>query len=260
MSEIMDAYWQAPPLARTLATAILVTSLGAHFYLIPYEWLYFSEDKLWRLPPQVWRLVTSFLLSSPQLGIILDPYFAYQYLSQLEMSNPKFNRKEDLVWYLVTVGGMIVVLNRLFFGNVFFLHGLTIALCYTAVQDQRGAKQGFFFFTVPAQLVPYCMLLASLLMSPGLIPLQITGIIAAHLHDFLTRLYPKFGGGVNLLPTPAFISRLVQTPRVVQRSYGTAIRSPAQAPSSGSSTGASTGSVLPDSWRTRGTGRRLGGE
>ncbi|KAH8882847.1 hypothetical protein GQ53DRAFT_733400 [Thozetella sp. PMI_491] len=260
MAEIMDAYWAAPPLARNMATAVLITSIGVHMGFLPYHWLYFTADRLWMLPPEIWRPFTSFLLSSPQLGIILDPYFTFQYLSQLELGNPKFPNKEDVLWYIFTVGGLIVVLNRLFTGQVFFLQGLIIALCYTVTQDQRGVKAGFFFFTVPAQLLPYCMLLMSVLMSPGLVPLQLTGIFAAHMHDFLSRIYPEFGGGPNLLQTPAFLSRLVETPRILRREYGTAIRPPqAGGQSSGSSTGASTGSVLPDSWKTRGTGQRLGG-
>jgi Derlin-2/3 len=122
-------------------------------------------------------------------------------------------------------------------------------------QDQRGLKSNFFFFTVPAQTVPYCMLIGSVLMNPGVVMQQITGIIAAHLHDFLYRLWPEFGGGWNILATPSFVSYLVQTPRVLQRRYGTAIR-PTDAP--GGSTGGSEGSVLPDSWKTRGAGHRLG--
>ncbi|ESA42547.1 uncharacterized protein NCU01296 [Neurospora crassa OR74A] len=115
-SEIMAAYWQAPPMARTLATAILVTSIMAYFGPLPISWIYFDESRLFKLPPELWRLVTSFLLSSPQLGIVLDPYFAYLYLSQLETSNPKFQRKEDVLWYLITVGGFIIVgLTSLFF-------------------------------------------------------------------------------------------------------------------------------------------------
>lgn len=259
MSEIMDAYWAAPPMARTLATAILVTSIGVYFNLLPYSWVYFSEDRLFRFPPEIWRFVTSFFISTPQLGIILDPYFAYQYLSQLETTNPKFARKEDVLWYLITVGGIILTINRTFLGGFMFLQGLIIAMCYTAVQDQRGAKAGFFFFTVPAQLIPYCMILSSLLMNPTVIPLQVSGILAAHLHDFLTRLWPEFGGGSSLLPTPTFMSRLIQTPRVFQREYGTAIR-PSDSQAAGSATGASTGSVLPDSWRTRGSGHRLGSD
>jgi len=259
MSDILDAYWAAPPLARTLATAIFAVSISAHFSLLPYTWLFLTGDQLWRIPPEIWRLVTSFLLSSPGLGIILDPYFTFQYLSQLENGNPRFQKREDIIWYLITVGGLIIVLNRFFTGHAFFLQGLVLALCYTSVQDQRGAKANFFFFTVPAQLVPYCMLLATLLMNPGVLPLQITGLVAAHMHDFLTRIYPEFGGGPNLLPTPAFLSRLVETPRILRRDYGTAIRNNTTQ-ASGRSTGASAGSVLPDSWRSRGTGHRLGGE
>jgi hypothetical protein len=71
----MDAYWAAPPMARTLATAILAVSVPAHFGLLPFQWLYFTEDTLFRLPPEIWRPVTSFLLSGPQLGIVMDPYF-----------------------------------------------------------------------------------------------------------------------------------------------------------------------------------------
>ncbi|AEO62556.1 uncharacterized protein THITE_2073385 [Thermothielavioides terrestris NRRL 8126] len=257
-SEIMDAYWAAPPLARTLTTAIVVTSISVHLGLLSPVWIYFTEDRLFRLPPEIWRLATNFFLSGPQIGIIMDPYFAYQYLKQLETSNPKFPRKEDVLWYLITVGGLIILINRAFLGGAFFLQGLLIAMVYTATQDQRGVKTGFFFFTVPAQALPYCMIGASMLMNPGIIPLQISGIVAAHLHDFVTRLWPEFGGGWNLLPTPAFVSWLVQTPAVLRRPYGSAIRQPS-GPTTDSSTGASAGSVLPDSWRTRGAGRRLGG-
>ncbi|KAK2072557.1 hypothetical protein P8C59_006904 [Phyllachora maydis] len=147
MSEITDAFWAAPPLARTFAAAILVTSITVHLGVLPYAWFYFTEDRLWRIPPEIWRLATSFLLSSPALGIILDPYFAFQYLSQLETTNPRFPRKEDLLWYLITVCGFITLLCRLFTGHAFFLQGLILALCYTASQDQRGAKASFFFFT-----------------------------------------------------------------------------------------------------------------
>ncbi|KAK4246293.1 Der1-like family-domain-containing protein [Corynascus novoguineensis] len=257
-SEIMDAYWAAPPMARTFATAILVTSISVHFGFVSYAWFYFTEDRLLRFPPEIWRLATNFFLSGPKLGIIMDPYFAYQYLKQLEVASPRFPRKEDVLWYLITVGSFIILLNRTFLDGGFFLDGLIMALAYTATQDQRGVQSNFFFFTVPAQSIPYCMLLASLLMNPMAIPLQITGILSAHLYDFLSRLWPEFGGGRNILATPGFVSYLVQTPRVLQRGYGTAIRQPS-APASGSSTGASTGSVLPDSWKTRGVGKRLGG-
>ncbi|KAJ4306302.1 hypothetical protein N0V88_001102 [Collariella sp. IMI 366227] len=253
--EILDAYWAAPPLARTLATAIVLVSLSAYFGPLPFEWLYFDTRLLFKFMPEIWRPVTSFLVTRPKISLIMDPYFAYQYMKQLELANPKFPRKEDLVWYLMTVGAFIMLINlNVFGGSLFFLDGLNIAMAYTANQDQRGQKTNFFFFTVPSQALPYCMILMSLLVDSRPIPLQISGILAAHLHDFLTRLWPEFGGGQNYLQTPSFVSYLMQTPRILNREYGTAI----QQPDSGTSTGASTGSVLPDSWKTRGSGHRLG--
>ncbi|KAK2602207.1 hypothetical protein N8I77_008758 [Diaporthe amygdali] len=257
MAEVMDAYWRAPGLARTFATAVLVTSIAAHVIgIVPYSWIYFHYLELWRLPPHVWRLVTSFWLTGPNIGIVMDTYFVYQYASQLETTHPKFGRKEDLLWYLVFCGAVIIVLAQYFLGSAFFLQAMILAMAYTATQDQRGQKAGFFFFTVPAQLVPLCMMGATLLMAgPHAMLLQLTGLVAAHLHDFLTRLWPEFCGGTNWIPTPAFFSHLVTTPRFMRREYGTAIRAPQ---GTGSTTGAQGRGPLPDSWKTRGSGHRLG--
>jgi hypothetical protein len=94
---------------RTLTTAIVVTSIGCHFGILPYTWFYFSPYRLLRIPPEIWRPFTAYFLSTPKLGIILDPYFVYQYMTQLEMASTKFPRKADLLWYLLTVGTFIIV-------------------------------------------------------------------------------------------------------------------------------------------------------
>lgn len=94
---------------RTSATAVLVTSIACHMGIAPYSWIYFHYQELLRLPPHIWRPVTSFLLTSPQLGIVMDTYFVFQYASQLETAHPKFGRKEDFLWYLVFCGTVIIV-------------------------------------------------------------------------------------------------------------------------------------------------------
>ncbi|KAK4228259.1 Der1-like family-domain-containing protein [Podospora fimiseda] len=258
-TDLVAAFWQLPPISRTLSFSAAIVSILTYTGILPFQWLYFESYFILQIPPQIWRFFTAFLITGPGFSMIMDPYFVYQYASMLETANPKFPRTEDFLWYLTFVCTIIVLVSYSLFGSSLFLNGLVLALCYTATQDQRGQKASFFFFTVPAQLVPYCMLFFSLIMSPGALPLQLTGLFAAHLHDFLTRLWPEFGGGNNWIATPAFMSRLVNSPRVVQRDYGTAIhgnRTPA-----GRTTGASTGSgPLPDSWKTRGSGYRLGGE
>lgn len=141
-----------------------------------------------------------------------------------------------------------------------FTASLVLAFAYTSCQDDRGQKATFFIVTVPSQWIPYMMLLMTFITQGPLgAKIQGTGLVAAHLHDFLTRLWPEFGGGRNLIPTPAFIIRLWQTTEatIKSRSYGTA-HAPAQR-QAGAST-SSSGSVLPESWKSRGSGHRLGGE
>jgi Derlin-2/3 len=145
-------------------------------------------------------------------------------------------------------------------GGMIFTSALVLAFAYTACQDERGQKASFFVITIPAQWIPYAMLLMTLVMSgPGQAMIQATGLIAAHLHDFLTRLWPIFGGGRNLLPTPAFVKSMFQSTEstTAHRGYGTAF-TPAQRASSASASG--SGGVLPKSWQSRGTGHRLGGD
>lgn len=143
-------------------------------------------------------------------------------------------------------------LNSTLTGAMVYLQALLIGMCYTACQDMRGATAHFYIITIPAQMMPYCLLLVQLLFPNGVENLKIglTGLVAAHLHDFLTRIYPEFGNGPNLIPTPAFISYFMITPRIQNTGFGTAIRPKTNA--------AGSGGPLPDAWRSKGPGRRLG--
>ncbi|RDW89544.1 derlin-1 [Coleophoma cylindrospora] len=313
----VDYFMQAPPVSRTLAAATLTLSILVYSKILPGSYVVFYIPYLMKLPPQLWRVFTSFLITGPDLGILFDTYFLYTYGSKLETASPRFAQPGDFFTYLVFVAVTILVstifiaafpsciphiicprsaifptiavpgdeedyphtsagpsfainpkgpvrgvgmgLNVVFTGGVVFTSALVLALAYTSTQDERGQKASFFIVTIPAQWIPYAMLLMTLVMAgPPAAKIQATGLIAAHMHDFLTRIWPTFGGGRNLVPTPAFVKRMFQTTQasVQSTSYGTAF-APAQraATSSGSSAG-----VLPESWRTRGTGHRLGGD
>ncbi|KAI0139376.1 Der1-like family protein [Hypoxylon sp. NC0597] len=288
MADIVSVYMNTPPIARTVATAVFLCSVGVYTGMLSAAPFIFHYSFLFKWPPALYRLVTSFLLTGPNLGVLFDTYFIFTYLSQLETSNSKFQRKEDLIWYLMFVTAVIVwicstamtvpgneedhpctaagpsfaylkgpvrsvgmPLNAFFTEGYLLLQALLIALCYTATQDQRGTNAHFYVITIPAQLMPWCLLLVQLLFPGGWVNMKVglTGIVAAHLHDFLTRIYPEFGNGRNLIPTPGFISWIMSTPRVQNTVYGQSV----QPTSNGGRSG-----PLPDSWRSKGPGRRLG--
>jgi Derlin-2/3 len=139
--------------------------------------------------------------------------------------------------------------------SLLFLRALIIAMAYTVTQDQRGMKASFYFITIPAQLTPFCMILINLLFpgGVGVMIVQLHGLVAAHLFDFLSRIWPEFGRTRrNLIPTPQFLTGVVNT---VSRLSGN-IGAVATQASGGATRG--SGGPLPDSWRTRGPGQRLG--
>ncbi|KAI1437268.1 Der1-like family protein [Xylaria sp. CBS 124048] len=250
MSDVTTLYFSTPPIARTVATAVFISSVAVYTEMLSSYSFFFHYSLLLKFPPELQRLITSFLLTGGGLSVVFDTYFVYTYLSQLELSNAKFTKKGDLIWYLAFVCGIIVLINQFLTGAVMYLHALLIAICYTATQDQRGMQAHFYVVTVPAQLMPWCMLLVQLLFAGwSSFLLGLTGIFAAHLHDFLTRIYPQFGGGPNLIPTPQFVHRILDT-RIRNTGFGTSYAPPVD--SSG------RGGPLPDSWRSKGPGRRLG--
>ncbi|KEZ39914.1 hypothetical protein SAPIO_CDS8876 [Scedosporium apiospermum] len=265
--QLVDQWRRLPPLARNISTASFVLSVLCYTGFVGMWRVFWDTGYITKFPPEVWRFITSFLITNPQFGIILDPYFLYMYLSELERGNSRFPRREDLVWYLIFVSTTMVAVTELAWRYTpllsgpypAFISGLIMSLCYTVHQDQRGRMASFIFFTVPAQLVPYLMIVFSFIMGNlYIIPLQIIGLLIAHAWDFGRRLWPEFAGGRVLLPTPGWVSYLIDTPRVLRRDYG-AVYTPSSGaqPSTGSSTGADRG-PLPESWKSRGPGRRLG--
>ncbi|KAL8863406.1 MAG: hypothetical protein Q9178_000087 [Gyalolechia marmorata] len=90
---------------------------------------------------------------------------------------------------------------------------MILALAYTYSQDNRRRKVNFFIIQLEAKWLPWAMLLATLVLAgPNAMVYQGTGILAAHLYDFLTRLYPTFGGGGLEEPINGRITKALEPP------------------------------------------------
>ncbi|KAH6684439.1 ER-associated proteolytic system protein-like protein Der1 [Halenospora varia] len=254
----VEYFKQGPPISRTIAAAAFTLSALVYTGFISAYWVLFWPSAFLKLPPQLWRIFTSFLLTGPQFSILFDTYFLYTYGAKLERASPKFTQPGEYFMYLVFVCATIIGLNMALTGTTVFTSALILAMTYTSCQDDRGSMTTFYIVTIPSQWVPYAMILITFLLNgPYAALIQVTGLIAAHLHDFLTRLWPTFGGGRNWLPVPAFVRRMweTKTDSVTHKPYGTAF---ARA-QSGSSTSGSSNGPLPESWKSRGSGHRLGG-
>ncbi|KAF1837877.1 DER1-domain-containing protein [Decorospora gaudefroyi] len=263
---MMDVFWTLPPVSRTItAMAVCVSALGyggiinlsRYIFAMPYVF----TTKMF---PQLWRPFTAFLITKPQFGILLDPYFLYQYGSSIERESSRFSQPGDFFVYTMFVASVIVATAGGILNGYTFLPALSLAYAYTFAQDNPTRSVSFFIIKFDAKYLPFAMLFMTFIIDgPEAALAHITGLLAAHLYDFLTRIWPTFGGGTNYIRTPQMVQRWFgAAPGSVQnRGYGHAVQGRGRAagapgsgaqPSTGTTTGAST------RWGGLGPGRRLG--
>ena len=143
------------------------------------------------------------------------------------------------------------VTHMLNYMHIFTQSGLITAILYTYAQENRGKKVKFMIITMDVKWLPWAYSFLNFVINGvGSTKIMIVGIVAAHLYDFLTRLWPAFGGGSSIVWTPTFISNIFGGPRrVTVAKHGTVFRPPTQ-----------SNSTYTSGWGSRGQGRRLGGE
>ena len=128
---------------------------------------------------------------------------------------------------------------------------MLLALVYTYAQENRGQRENFYFVEVDVKYVPYLMLFVTFLVGGELLP-ECMGLLAAHLYDFLTIYWPRYGGGPSLIRTPDLVRQWLGSPSgghdVSRKGYGTAYRPIPRAAAT------SSGNI----WGSRGQGKRLG--
>ncbi|KAK0939073.1 hypothetical protein LTR29_009309 [Friedmanniomyces endolithicus] len=260
----MDMFWAAPPVSRTITAAAVLLSTPTWMGLINPYYVVFLREKLLTFTsvPQIWRLVTPFILTGPKLGLLLDPYFLYTYGSQLELEASRFTQPGDFFMYLVFVATVILLLGGVWLQGILLLSPLTLALAYTAAQENPNRQLTYFIVTFSAKWMPYAMLAMTFVMaSPQEALLQSTGLIAAHAYDFVTKIWPEYGGGRKYLSTPLTVQRWFAKPGGTSqtRGAGTAFAArPANVPQQ--QTGGGGGWASGFSGGARGGGRRLGGD
>lgn len=144
---------------------------------------------------------------------------------------------------------------------------------YTWSQDNIGVPVTLYFVQIRAEYLPLALAFMTWLGGGSAQAMvQITGIVAAHAYDFLTRIYPTYGGGRTYIRTPAFVQRWFRRRGPQATGYGAyRMNTPGSRPvggaaaASGRSTGSSSGGgggffSGNGSWRARGAGHRLGGD
>ncbi|KAJ5888902.1 hypothetical protein N7495_008943 [Penicillium taxi] len=264
MDQLQSAFWAAPPVSRTITALTFIQSALVYSGMLSGYYVVFLPSKMLKLfVPEIWRLATPFLLTGPQLSFFFDLYFLYHYGTALETSSPRFSQPGDFFIFVMFVAFNLMLTAGFLVGNMIFTSPLIMSFIYIYAQDNRGRKTSFWFIQIPVEMLPWAMLVVTLVLAgPAAVLSDAMGIVAAHLYDFLTRIYPTFGGGQNFIYTPAPVRRFLTkyTPNAgTTRPYGSAFNPRTSQPPPSSSSGGWTSSIQ-NPWSSRGAGRRLGGD
>ncbi|KAB8199882.1 DER1-domain-containing protein [Aspergillus parasiticus] len=241
----------------TLTALTFVQSALVYGGLLSGRYVIFRPGLVFKLFPEAWRLLSSFFLTGPRLDFILDLYFMFKYGSALETASPRFSLPGDFFTYVFFVATVITLTAGCLLDDVIFTHALIMAFVYTFAQDNKGRKASFFVVQLPVEFLPWAMLTWTLVLGGWHAAFsESMGIVAAHMYDFFSRIYPTFGGGRNYIVTPTVVRRIfsAHTSPTQHRAYGTAYRPipEEQNPSQGRGS-------FQSPWSSRGPGRRLGG-
>ncbi|EAT83242.2 hypothetical protein SNOG_09050 [Parastagonospora nodorum SN15] len=207
----MDVFWTLPPVSRTItALAVSVSALGYGGIISLSNYVFFKPFVFTtKIVPQLWRPLTAFLITKPKFGILMDPYFCYQYGSGLERESARFTQPGDFAVYTAFCASFIIATAGGFLNSYTFLPALTQSYAYTFAQDNPTRQVNFFIINFDAKFLPFALLFMTFIVDgPDSAAAQLTGLLAAHLYDFLTRIWPTFGGGKNYIVTPNFVKRL----------------------------------------------------
>ena len=164
------------------------------------------------------------------------------------------------------------LLGGVYLQGVFLLSPLTLALAYTYAQENPNRQLSYFIVTFSSKWLPYAMLAMTFVTaSPQEAMLQATGLVAAHAYDFVTKIWPQYGGGRQFLTTPATVQRWFAKPggtpqargagtSFAARPAGASANVPQAQTGSGGGWASGFGGGGNSAWGGRGSGRRLGSE
>ncbi|KAJ2712675.1 hypothetical protein H4R19_002635 [Coemansia spiralis] len=225
-AQIANWYRSLPPCTRFIlgATVTLTLLCGVQmvgWYRVLLHW-----------PPvikqfQVWRLVTTFLVTSLGLNGAIHVIMLYRHSLALEKEEFA-GRTADYAWFLVFTGLLMLSMSWIT-QTTLLSDGLLLAL--TTLWALHRANQIVSFFLgirFPARYLPYALMGMDFVLSARVPYAMVYGWGAAQAYYYLSVDLPA-QGGLNYIPTPQLMYRLVgQAPRVGARGLSSGVATTSQ--------------------------------
>lgn len=204
----LDWYKSLPPVTKAHVTICLATTLAFMLQLIHPRDLMLHWHFIKKL--QLWRLLTNyFFLGKFGIFFVVQILWILHYGAQLETSTYQHNTADYVYMYLFGMMAMNLLSTLIPFFNLGFnSNSLVFMLCYVWSKNFATTPCSLYgLMTIQGFYLPFVFVAFSLLIGGNWVA-DVFGILGGHLYYFLKVVHPA-AGGVSLLDTPVWLSRLV---------------------------------------------------
>ena len=202
-------------MTKTVVTASVALSLLVRLNVVPAGSLVYAPALVFKRG-QVWRLVTPFLTWAFGFGFLINMFFLYRHLRQLEEEEFR-GRRADLIWMLVLLATGVLVAGAL--ARLWLLgEPLLMAVLYVWSRKYPGVDMTFMFgLRFKSQYLVWVLTVYHFILGSSVWG-DVIGIVCGHLYWFAADVLPRTHG-VDLVRAPRLLQRLVPNTGVAGVQY-----------------------------------------
>ncbi|KAJ1736125.1 hypothetical protein LPJ61_000175 [Coemansia biformis] len=238
-AQIAQWYQSLPTCTRFLLAATVTVTLLCGFQVVgPYRVALYWPLVIKQF--QVWRLATTFMFTSTSLNGLIHVIMLYRHSLALE-TEEYVGRTADYAWFLLFCAVAMLSVSWVTATTV-LSDGLLLALV-TLWSLHRAEQIVSFFLGIrfPARYLPYALMGLDFVLGGGIPYGMFYGWGAAQAYYYLSVDLPA-QGGLNYIPTPQLVYRLVgqarrADPRTVSSGFASSSNPIHQRPGGGHSWG-----------------------
>lgn len=201
-------FMDIPPVTRTLFVTMFMFTLFSGLGVIP-SWLFILYWPIVIRKLQIWRMFFTFChLGRLGLAFLIRMYFLYTYSKQLEIG-VFFGRPANYAWFLSVVSAIVLGLSAIvpsYVNGEAFL----IAIIHLWGRHATSVTVTMYgFIQIPAKYLSLTLLALDLIITGGISPSNIYGLLGGHLYYFLDSVYPAMPEGKQLIFVPLWFERFI---------------------------------------------------
>lgn len=201
-------FMDIPPVTRTLFVTIFGFTLLSGLGILPVSLFVLHWPVVIR-NLQIWRILfTFFHLGRLGLAFLIRMYFLFTYSKQLEIG-VFFGRPANYAWFLSIVSATVLALSAIVPS---YINGgaLLIAIIHLWGRHATNVTVALYgFIQIPAKYLSLAMLGLDVIITGGVSPADIYGLLGGHLYYFLDSVYPMMPQGKQVIFVPLWFERFI---------------------------------------------------